>query len=428
LGLDINDLKTQEMLVKNFIYDAKLEDVEISFLEVNRNRPDKVRIKIYFKTNLMASNMESWVISTLRDEMNKFFPFYSMAAYEPAFAGRSATVVLGSEQIEESEDDDVIVENENNLKDKVLQRIYDKGLFIVGKSVGGLKNLISIIGIDELLQNLKPPFFRIMNELGASNNEKYEIIEKILSYYFSKDVNVGRIQGLNDGGDIYVEDKRGNYIYFESFDGKEWDMNEYDDNDNNLYYEDSDGWWKKMMYDNDNIHVYALDSFGNEWGKKPKKINEGLEDTWNTGNKYGNKYDYQHGFCHYFAYNIIGKLKKLYPDKNIRYYLILADEVYDFDEGDIEQSYLIHAYIKIDDLYLDSNGFSTEDEIEERTKDWYERQLPMLPEDYRIDIWHDEYDEIPKMFFNDQFCNTGTIKKDVDKFLSHPEVKELLNI
>lgn len=322
----------------------------------------------------------------------------------------------------------ILREHNSDLKDKVLQRIYDKGLFIAGKSVGGLKNLISIIGIDELLQNLKPPFFRIMNELGASNNEKYEIIEKILSYYFSKDVNVGRIQGLDDGGDIYVEDKRGNYIYYERFDGKEWDMNEYDDKDNNLYYEDSDGWWKKMRYDDDNIHVYTLDSFGNEWGKKPKKINEGLEDTWNTGNKYGNKYDYQHGFCHYFAYNIIGKLKKLYPDKNIRYYLILADEVYDFDEGDIEQSYLIHAYIKIDDLYLDSNGFSTEDEIEERTKDWYERQLPMLPEDYRIDIWHDEYDEIPKMFFNNQFCNTGTIKKDVDKFLSHPEVKELLNI
>ena len=157
-------------------------------------------------------------------------------------------------------------------------------------------------------------------------------------------------------------------------------------------------------------------------------IDETLEDKWNTGNKHGNKYDYQHGYCHYFAYNIIGRLKKLYPNKNIRYYLILADEVYDFDEGDIEQSYLIHAYIKIDDLYLDSNGFSTEDEIEQRANDWYERQLNQLPEDYRIDIWHDEYDEIPDMFFNDKFCNTGTIKQDIDKFLSHPEVKELLKI
>jgi hypothetical protein len=54
---------------------------------------------------------------------------------------------------------------------------------------------------------------------------------------------------------------------------------------------------------------------------------------------------------------------------------------------------------KIDDLYLDSNGFSTEEEINQRTNKWYERQLNDLPEDYRLDIWHDEYDKIPKYFF-----------------------------
>ena len=272
LGLDIDDLKTQEMLVKNFIYDIELMDVEISFLKVDRNRPDKVRIKIYFKTNLMASNMESWVISTFRDEMNKFFPFKSTAVYEPAFAGRNTTVVLDSEQIEESEedDDDVIVENKSDLKDKVLQRIYNKGLFIAGKSVGGFKNLIGIIGIDELLQNLKPPFFHNMYNLEASNDEQDKIIEELLSYYLSKDVNVGKIEGLNDGGDIYVTDNRGNYIYFESFDGKEWDINEYDDNDNNLYYEDSDGYWKKMRYGDENELIYSITSNGNESGKNPE--------------------------------------------------------------------------------------------------------------------------------------------------------------
>lgn len=157
-------------------------------------------------------------------------------------------------------------------------------------------------------------------------------------------------------------------------------------------------------------------------------LKENLESRWNLSNENDNSYDYQHGFCHYFAYDIIGKLKKLYPEKNIRYYLILADEVYDFDEGDVEQSYLIHAYIKIDDLYLDSNGFSTEEEIDRRADEWYERQLNDLPEDYRLDIWHDEYNEIPEYFFNNKFCNRATIKKDVEKFLSHPEVKDLLNI
>ena len=104
LNLDVINIDTQEMLVKNFINFAEFDDVEISFLEVNRNRPDKVRIKIYFKTNLFASNLESWIIGTLRDEMNKFFPFKSVAVYEPAFAGRNTTVLLDSEQIEETDE------------------------------------------------------------------------------------------------------------------------------------------------------------------------------------------------------------------------------------------------------------------------------------------------------------------------------------
>jgi hypothetical protein len=266
LGLDIDDLKTQEMLVKNFIYDIKLIDVEISFLEVNRNRPDKVRIKIYFKTNLMASNMESWVISTLRDEMNKFFPFKSTAVYEPAFAGRNTTVVLDSEQIEESEEDgdDFIMENDNKLKDKVLQLINNKGILIAGRSVGGFKNLVNIVGKDEIILMLKPPFFHNLYNIGASNRDQSNMIQDLLRFYLSNDVEIGEISGLNDGGDIYVENKNGDYIYFETYDGKEWDINDFDDNNNNIYYEDSDGYWFKQKFDEYGNTIYKLDSYGNE--------------------------------------------------------------------------------------------------------------------------------------------------------------------
>jgi hypothetical protein len=164
----------------------------------------------------------------------------------------------------------ILREHNSDLKDKVLQRIYNKGLFIAGKSVGGFKNLIGIIGIDELSQNLKPPFFHNLYNIGASSRDQSNMIQDLLSYYLSKDVNVGKIEGLNDGGDIYVADNRGNYIYFESFDGKEWDINEYDDNDNNLYYEDSDGYWKKMRYGDENELIYSITSNGNESGKNPE--------------------------------------------------------------------------------------------------------------------------------------------------------------
>jgi hypothetical protein len=128
LNLDLNDIKTQEMLVKNFIYYKLDEDVEISFLEVNRNRPNKVRIKIYFKTNLMASNMVSWVARTMSDEINKFFPFKAAPYWEPAFAGRGVTVVLDSEQITNEDDEDEMDLQETELTEKCWKGYTQKGM------------------------------------------------------------------------------------------------------------------------------------------------------------------------------------------------------------------------------------------------------------------------------------------------------------
>ena len=84
-----------------------IEDVDILHLEINRDRPDKVRIKIHFNTNNPASNMESWLVRTLCDEMNRFFPFTIAAFWEPAFAGRGVTVVLDSEQIVNGDDEEI---------------------------------------------------------------------------------------------------------------------------------------------------------------------------------------------------------------------------------------------------------------------------------------------------------------------------------
>ena len=147
---------------------------------------------------------------------------------------------------------------------------------------------------------------------------------------------------------------------------------------------------------------------------------ESLESEWNEGN-----YDYQHGFCHYFAYNIIDKIRERFPNKKVNYYLLLANEV-NKDTDEVEQDYLLHVYIKIGDKLLDSNGFTTMDEVEQRVDDWYNRQLTMTPEEYDINVWEEESDEIPEMFFNNQFCNTKRVKEDMEKFLSHPSVQKLL--
>jgi len=149
-------------------------------------------------------------------------------------------------------------------------------------------------------------------------------------------------------------------------------------------------------------------------------LKETLESEWNKGN-----YDYQHGYCHYFAYNIIDKIKKKFPKKDIKYYLLLASEV-DKETQEPIQEYLIHVYIKIDDLLLDSNGFTTQSEAWQRAQEWEQRQSHLVPEEYETEVWEEESDEIPEYFFNNSFCNTKRVKQDLKDFLSHPSVQKLL--
>jgi hypothetical protein len=149
-------------------------------------------------------------------------------------------------------------------------------------------------------------------------------------------------------------------------------------------------------------------------------LRETFESKWNDGN-----YDYQHGYCHYFAHNIIDKIRERFPNKNVTYYLLLANEV-NIDTEEIEQEYLLHVYIKIGDKLLDSNGFITMDKVEERIDDWYNRQLTITPEEYEINVWDEESDTIPEMFFNSRFCNVDKVKKDTEKFLSNPIVQRIL--
>ena len=128
LNLDLDDIKTQEMLVKNFIYHNKLEGIDILHLEINRNKPNKVRIKIHFDTNVYASNVESWVTRTMSDEINKFFPFKSAPYWEPVFATRGVTVVLDSEQITNEDDEDEMNLQETELTERCWKGYTQKGM------------------------------------------------------------------------------------------------------------------------------------------------------------------------------------------------------------------------------------------------------------------------------------------------------------
>jgi hypothetical protein len=82
LKLDLGDINTQEMLVKNYIYFANIEDIEVNFIEV-KNRANRKLIKIYFGTDSNARNIKSWYAMTIKDEMNDFFPFKVDISWNP---------------------------------------------------------------------------------------------------------------------------------------------------------------------------------------------------------------------------------------------------------------------------------------------------------------------------------------------------------
>jgi len=60
---------------------------------------------------------------------------------------------------------------------------------------------------------------------------------------------------------IELKDSKGNEIYFEDSDGY-WNKREYDSNSNVTYFEDSDGFWIKREFDSKGNEIYFETSNG----------------------------------------------------------------------------------------------------------------------------------------------------------------------
>ena len=62
-------------------------------------------------------------------------------------------------------------------------------------------------------------------------------------------------------GDLEILDKNGNNIYFEDSDGF-WAKREYDSQGNQTYWENSDGYWAKREYNSQGNQIYYENSNG----------------------------------------------------------------------------------------------------------------------------------------------------------------------
>ena len=138
--------------------------------------------------------------------------------------------------------------------------------------------------------------------------------------------------------------------------------------------------------------------------------------------KLGN--NYQFGHCHYFAKYLKRVFEELLTNKEIKFYLLLANRIDDEDE--VIDEVLIHAYLKIDNYYIDSEGVFDEKETELRAQEWADVEKDLTPDGYDFEVWEDESDDIPEIFFN-RFCSTKHLKKDVSEFIKRKDVMDLIN-
>ena len=70
-----------------------------------------------------------------------------------------------------------------------------------------------------------------------------------------------------------ITDANNNEIYWEDSDGG-WEKREFDGNNNKIYYKDSDGYWCKRGFDKNNNQIYYENSYGEIIDNRPKSTPE----------------------------------------------------------------------------------------------------------------------------------------------------------
>ena len=96
---------------------------------------------------------------------------------------------------------------------------------------------------------IKPPYFKYLKGIGLDRHEIIIILQK----FFNGVTYTSELGGV-------VEDKNGNMLYHEQ-DGA-WELKEYDERGNEIYYKLFDGFWRKIEYNKQNLETYREDSNG----------------------------------------------------------------------------------------------------------------------------------------------------------------------
>jgi hypothetical protein len=199
--------------------------------------------------------------------------------------------------------------------------------------------------INKVSEILTPPYFK--------NLELYivpkELWNDIFSIIYNKEVSTGYNKIFdNNNNEIYYEESDGNWlkqeydnnnnkIYNEDSDGN-WLKYEYDNNNNEIYREHSDGWWLKQEYDNNNNKIYNEDSNGN-WLKQ-EYDNNNNRIYYEKSDGYWEKYEYDNNNNRIYYEKSTGFwIKREYDNNNNRIYYENSDgEIIDIRTNNINEN------------------------------------------------------------------------------------------
>jgi hypothetical protein len=157
--------------------------------------------------------------------------------------------------IYQEDSDGKIIDKRNITESKIIKRIMNEQV----QRPDYLEKVSNI-----LLQS-GPPYFQLMEDNFDVTDRKDQY--EVLHYIYGDDITISKGTSSNisnDYGRIY--DSNNNQLYYENSDG-DWNKSEYDEDGNMLYFEKSDGYWSKYEYDLDRNVIYFENSDGN-WYKK----------------------------------------------------------------------------------------------------------------------------------------------------------------
>jgi hypothetical protein len=187
LNLDLNDIDTQEMLVKNFIQHTKVDEVDVQSVDVRPSASGKI-LTVNIKTDDTSSNVTSWYVNEICNYLNKeLFPFRVSPSWHPVFASGGCKIFLDANIIGDEEDENIVTENHINpsLRRRFSQDLDDLEIRKIIRVVMGDKYLEDYVHydsfVDDVVMGVSDYLFD-ENNISISDGNNYSLHRELYDY------------------------------------------------------------------------------------------------------------------------------------------------------------------------------------------------------------------------------------------------------